>query len=92
MYQREIISPKDQKEDKGAGEQIRNMEQRLYGEFQSGHLASHFHRKKNEALRLLIGFLVPGSAKNVEEPDSHRNDPSSQGCKTHSSAEKKPGW
>lgn len=38
----------------------------LYSEFQSGPVASHSHRKENETLRLLLGFLNSGSAKKVE--------------------------
>lgn len=34
----------------------------LNSEFHSGYLASHFHRKENETLRLLLGFLDTGSA------------------------------
>lgn len=45
-------------------EKVRNEEQASIGrEFQSGHLNSHFHRKDNETLRLL---LDSGSAKKVE--------------------------
>lgn len=75
--------------EKEVEEKVRNEEQASIGrEFQSGHL-NHFHRKDNETLRLLLGFLDSGSAKKVEEAGVKQKRSLQQRSKTHS-AEKKP--
>ena len=63
----------------------------LYDEFQHENLASHFHRKENEILRLLLGFLDSGSTKKVEEAGLKQKLSLQQRPNTHSS-EKSPRW